>query len=337
MIMKSSVLFLSMMLFTVMLVACEKATFGYDKPPVTPEKPDTVKPAATVETCEKCLVVSEQYKDRVAILDVNSGKFIWEWTPQISNVAPEHYAWFRLIDEAKPVYNRKYILLTATSGAIAIVRISDKKTVWYAYTDGKPHSAELLPDGNVVSANATAGTLTFFAVDTLVRGANVKKRIYELGEGHNVVWDNRRNVLWMATKDRLKSFAYNNNCQDPYLGAEMSSAPLPGSLPHDLFPVYGKDALWLSVSHNIYQFDIATSKFTLQTSPLQNKVKSLSSGPDGFPIVVIQGKADYWTDEIKDINGARIYQEDNLKIYKSRWFLENTFSYTAGANIRQCR
>ena len=335
--MKISIVLLHLMLCTVTLSACEKATFGYETSIDDPGIDEPVKPPATVNNCEKCLVVREQYKDRVAILDVNSGSFIWEWTPQNSNVAPEHYAWFRLFDEAKPVYNRKYILLTATSGAIALVRISDKKTVWYAFADGKPHSAELLPDGNVVSSSPTPGILTFFKVDTLVSGTGVQKRVYTLGDGHNVVWDKKRNVLWAASADRLKSFRYNNNCQDPYLGEEVSSTPLPGNLPHDLAPVYGKEALWLSTSHNIYQFDIATSKFILQTSPLQNKVKSLSSGPDGFPVVVVQGKADYWTDEIKDISGARLYQEDNLKIYKARWFLENIFSYVPGADLKQCQ
>ena len=314
------------------MVACKKVIPRNNLESNTDKNTDTI----AVEECKKCLVVSEQLKDRVAILDVNSGNLIWEWTPQKSNVPYEHWSWFRLIDEAKPVYNGKYLLITATNGGIAMVRVKDKRTVWYAHSDGKPHSAELLPDGNVVSANATGLTLTFFSVDSLKKGTQAKKNTYYLGEGHNVVWDKKRNVLWTTSHDKLKSFTYNNNCEDPNILAEVDNFNLPSSLPHDLFPVYGEDAFWLSTSNFPYRFDFSTKTFTRLTTPLQNKVKSISSGPADFPVVIIQGKEDYWTDEIKDFNGASVYQESNLKIYKARWLLPNEFSYTAAEAFKQC-
>lgn len=329
--MKSFVLTRCLLSLLVVFAACQKINTTWADSPSTNNRGKTI----SVDECEKCLVVSEQYKDRVAVLDVNSQKFIWEWTPQTSNIPSSHWSWFRLIDEAKPIYNNKYILLTATSGGVALVRIADKKTVWYSYSDGKPHSAEILPDGNVVVANATGLTLTFFAVDTLVSGTTAKKKYFYLGEGHNAVWDKNRNVLWTTSHDALKAFRYNNNCGDPYLvEQEVERINLPGSLPHDLFPVHGEDALWLSTTDKVHKFDMATKRFTTVLS--QNKVKSISSGPVGFPTVIIHGKEDYWTDEIKDVNGVRIYQENKLKIYKARWLLNNEFSYLANDKIKQC-
>jgi hypothetical protein len=302
------------------------------KEPVKPEVPTEV---IKVEDCEKCIVLAEQLKDRVAIVDQKSGKIIWEWKPAESNVAAAHLAWFGLIDEVKPVYNSKYILMTATRGAIALIRIKDKKTVWYANAAGQPHSAELLPDGNIISASSTGNLLTLFHVDTLVAANQGYRKTIVIQDGHNVVWDKQRQRLWATSNSSLKAFSYNNNCTQPDL-TEIESISTPGVGSHDLFPVYGEDALWLSNSTNVYKFNINTKAFTLLSTSLQSNIKSVSSGPQGFPVLLLKPKVEYWSDEVKDADGNRIFQENDLKIYKARWFVNNAFSYPENHSIKQC-
>jgi hypothetical protein len=168
-------------------------------------------------SAQKSILLTEQAQNRLLIVDQESKQIIWEWLPQQSNVAPEHFSWFKAISEAKPVFKRKYVLLTASGGAVALVRIANKKTLFYANAGNNPHSAELLPDGNIVSAASTGNVMTLFKVDTAHALHSGYKKTYYLKEGHNVVWDKKRQLLWATSGDTLTVFSYNRNCLKPEL------------------------------------------------------------------------------------------------------------------------
>src|SRR5690606_23082166 len=143
----------------------------------------------------------------------------------------------------------------------------------YAYAGKNPHSAEILPDGNLVAASSTDDRLTLFHVDsTLKPGEGYEKTLF-IEDGHNVVWDRKRGLLWATSNDELKAFSYNGNCAEPDL-KQARSIPLPGTGSHDLFPVYGEDALWLSQSRNVYKFDIQSTEFIPVDTRYQAHIKS---------------------------------------------------------------
>ncbi|TZF85624.1 hypothetical protein FW774_00670 (plasmid) [Pedobacter sp. BS3] len=289
------------------------------------------------KNCKKCIVLSEQSVDRAAILDLTQKKIVWEWRAKLSGIKPEHFTWFKHISDAKAVYNGEYILTTASGGGVALVRISDKKLMFYAYAGGNTHSAELLPDGNIVTASSNGNYITVFRTDTLNFPDHVYHKNIPVAFAHNVVWDKKNKVLWTASNNKLKIYTYNFNCEMPDL-LLTDSIGLPGAQAHDLFPVYGKNALWISNTTSVFKYHINTKKLEKISVPYKD-VKSISSGPGGYPTLLIAPENTYkawWTDDIHSLNEPVIFKQEGLKMYKARWFIENSFSYQPGSTIRVC-
>ncbi|MBC9929727.1 DUF6528 family protein [Chitinophaga qingshengii] len=281
-------------------------------------------PDTAVNNCQRCIVLAEQAEHRVVIADVSSGKIIWEWKPALCGVQPEHVKWFNNPSEVKAVNNGKYILTTASGGGVALIRIADKKTVFYGYAGGNTHSAAILPDGNIVSASSTGNYLMVFKTDTTGYNANGYTKKIQVAFGHNVVWDAARQRLWTAAMDSMIAYRYNNDRQAPDLLRDTSML-LPGTEAHDLYPVYGENSLWLTNTTHVYRFDVNTRK--LSPAPtIQANIKSVSSGPAGFPVIVCKPKVSWWTDEVLDAQGKRVFMQAGLKIYKARWVLPDLFS-----------
>ena len=288
-----------------------------------------------VEDCEKCIILSEQSEPQVAIADVAGQNIIWSWEPGNSNVKNEHLDWFNNISDAKLVYDGKYIITCASGGGVALIRIEDKKTLFYAFAGGNTHSIEILPDGNLVSASSTGDHLTVFKVDTLQFPENVYSKKIPIEFGHNVVWDRVNQLLWSAAGNDLISFEYNFNCEAPdlILSERWSFS---GNDAHDLFPVFEENALWLTNTTHIFKFDVVSRVFTLAEASIHEHIKSVSSGPNGFPTIIIKPKESWWTDEVLDFDGKSVFYENGLKIYKARWLVKNNFSYPENDRIKFC-
>jgi len=149
----------------------------------------------------KKVIITDQALNRIIIADIDTKEMVWEWKPIACGVRSKEEAWFGAPSEVKAVLGGKYILMTASKGGIALIRISDKKTVFYAYAGGNTHSAALLPDGNIVSASSTDNYLMVFRTDTLHFPDAVYSKKIMLPFAHNVVWDKKRAVLWSAGKN----------------------------------------------------------------------------------------------------------------------------------------
>jgi hypothetical protein len=285
------------------------------------------------------IVFADQSVNRVVIADVDTKKVVWEWNPAASNVGASDVKWFVNMSDAKPVYNNKYILANASTGGVALVRIADKKTVFYAYAgNGNVHSAEVLPDGNLVIAASTGNYLMLMRTDTTTFPYSGYTKKITVADAHNVVWDKKRQELWTASVNKLYGFTYNFNCAAPDLTLK-DSITLPASGCHDLFSVYGKDSLWLSTSSKIWAVNLQTKAVTQQSTLA--RVKSVSSGPnENYPTILMQSidtDQQWYNDKVIDFKGNTVLQLTGLKAYKGRWMLVNSFSYDGGSEVKVCK
>jgi hypothetical protein len=285
------------------------------------------------------IVLADQSVNRVAIADIDSKQVVWEWQPALSNVGANDVKWFTNMSDAKPVYNNRYILANASAGGVALVRIADKKTVFYAYGgNGNVHSAEVLPDGNIVIAASTGNYLMLFKTDTSAYPYSGYTKKITVTDAHNVVWDKKRQILWTASKNKLYAFTYNFNCTAPDLTLK-DSTTLPASGSHDLFPLYGKDSLWLSTSSKVWAINLGNKAVTEQSA--LPRVKSVSSGPgEKYPAILLQSidtDKQWYNDKVIDMKGNTIYQLSGLKAYKARWMLHCSFSYDVDSVVRICK
>lgn len=162
--------------------------------------------------------------------------------------------------------------------------------IWYAASGGGfPHSAEVLPDGNVAVACSTSNTpagdkLKIYRVDYDRFPATEAVAVYPLKSGHNVVWDRKNKVLWATAYTTLNAYAYGLKEGVPALTLR-ESLPLPdgGADPHDLFPAYGERKLWLTTSERLYKFDPKRKRFDEVTVADELRhLKSASSGPSAI-------------------------------------------------------
>jgi hypothetical protein len=275
----------------------------------------------------KRLLLAEQSQHRVVIVNVESGDIEWEWRADTPSIRPEHFKWFTNPSDAKIVDHNRCVLTCASGGGIALIRRADKKVLFYAYAGGNTHSIELLPDGNIVSASSHGNKLTVFRVDTLHFPKVNWTQVY-VPFGHNVVWDKKRMVFWSAGLNTMRRYAYNFKKDGPGLALLDTFLYKPShDQAHDLFPVWNKDALYLTDTKNVYIFDIEKNTVKpLRDTAIKN-VKAISSGPGDYPTIITVPKESWWTDEIKTLDGETVFRHPGWKIYKARWVLPNPFSY----------
>ena len=84
------------------------------------------------------------------------------------------------------------MLVTASGGGVALIRIADKKAMFYAKPGGNPHSAEVLPDGNVVVASSTGNLLSVYVYNGADSYVSRPAFTMPVHSAHNVVWDRKR-------------------------------------------------------------------------------------------------------------------------------------------------
>lgn len=258
---------------------------------------------------------------------------VWEWVP--SDALPADQAkWFGAPSECKPALGGKAILAAASGGGVALVRISDKKILFYGLAGGNTHSIAMFPDGNFVSASSTGKYLALFAtkgnpaVDESaepVEPTPVASKI-EFPDAHGVVWDAKRQILWAHGGRFIVGYEYAGSKEAPEL-KEIFRLDVAGTTAtdgHDLIPAPGYDAL-MTTGRGINVFDPETR--TVVSVSKVSSIKSISLSGNGATLVQ-RAEEEWWSDKIyfEDAKDTQVGQYNGARFYKARWFLPNTFS-----------
>jgi len=211
-------------------------------------------------------------------------------------------------------------ILAAYHGRVKLIRFEDGKLIKDFSSYSSCHSAELLPDETIVTANSNHGKLRHHQ--------NAEKFTdIDLPYAHGVTWDKARKCLWA-----LGDFLYRIDYKDRTLKiAEKFELPI-SPTGHDVFPLRKEAKLLVSNNEALFLFDIETSKF--ETISELHSIKSASQHSDGT----------IWVSDPKELKGAASWQSDSVlrvrpsepkmgyhnegsRFYKARWWQKVGFSY----------
>lgn len=265
----------------------------------------------------------------------DASSVVWSWKASDSpEIKKEHRHWFNHPDECKPVLNATHLLLTASGGGVALVRKEDKKTLFYTRVEGNPHSAALLPDGNIASVSSS-GFIRLYTVPEQFTGPNVPFIDYPLYGGHGLVWDAQAKRLWGLGYTELAVYEYNFDKANPKLTKvdSISVKGTPAAGGHDLYPIPGTRAFLLT-GVGVAVFDIETKKFTTIWNNMRNKSVTMSQPPKSLSLtesgafIILTPSNEWYTSTIRYFNKqlTPVGTKDGARFYKARWWTPNEFS-----------
>lgn len=222
---------------------------------------------------------------------------LWRWKPTVSNgFKGLTYGW-GLPNEVRlrhhKVQDRQVMVVTDSKGLAAVVPYPEgEEKVWARVVGGDPHSAELLPNGNVAVAASQGGWVRVYTASQDASSSNYTE--FKLAGAHGVLWDPEKELLWALGDYLLVSLKVTGTDDAPLL-EQIAGYPLPTPFGHDLQPVYGNaNRLWVSTGQRVYQFvkseqkwDTTYPEYLTVSRP---KVKSVGN-VEGGPILVTSPKA----------------------------------------------
>jgi hypothetical protein len=267
----------------------------------------------------------------------DSAALKWSWAPTAKNGFPQPVPEWRLVDEAKLRYSTKddthYALTTASYGFVGLIHYPSGKRKWSVNADDgvapldNPHSAELLPDGNVAAAASSGGWVRIYTASQGPDATHFAE--YDLPGAHGVLWDPEGEVLWALGDHDLVALAVGGTPAEPTV-TEVRREPLPTTYGHDLQPVYGDtDRLWVSTNTRVYQFVKSTGVFAtgypLAAKVDRASVKAVSNHPVTGQVVQTRPKAGcattWCTDTVEFFGPDTARTRPDAQFYKARWFV----------------
>ncbi len=295
------------------------------------------------------IVVAEQAEPAYVILSLkqswdNPEARVWSWNPvedkqlflPCSN-DPEKRPCnelFRDPSEVKPVLDGTHLLVTASYGGAALIRIADKRVIWHVYPHNNPHSAALLPDGNVVTASSNGSYLRLFnlAKYNPADPGSTPMEQYFADDAHGVVWDAKRERLWSSGRWGICEWQYHADSEHPAL-KQVGFYPMIDPEPrgrgtylrlngHDLVLAPDGDQLFMTAGKAIYCFDLRSRSYSISHTLANIKSISIFSGRE----LMLEPTESWWSPAVFFPDDKELSSSCHLpgaKIYKARWILRS--------------
>lgn len=226
---------------------------------------------------------------------------------------------FKTTDDCKPIDNGARILITSSSGGLAIVERKSGDTLFHA-TVPNAHSAEVLPRNRVVAAasvNANGNRLMLFDRDK----SGVELFSTPLHSAHGVHWVEAEKTLWALGHDDLQAYDLVDwDSAKPSLKLRRSW-PLPSASGHDLSPIPNSSSFIVTTNTEVHVFDRKTGTFT--PHPALGKlpvIKSVSIHPTTGRLIYTQAdRPEWWTRTLRFLDPSATLAFPDDRLYKVRW------------------
>ncbi len=152
-----------------------------------------------------------------------------------------------------------------------IISYPEGKVLFRASNPGaNAHSVEILPNGNLITANSTGGdTLRLYYTSHLLNDDLTRANRYTevpLTGAHGALWDPGYEVLWALGDNELKAYDVIGDADNqtlveiPDMGVIFDGSVAGG---HDLAPDYSsKQHLYLTTNTNVFRFDKETNELS---------------------------------------------------------------------------
>lgn len=274
------------------------------------------------------ILCTEQASTRILRLNSNSdwrdaSSIVWSWCPASDPAIPkEHLVWFECLSECKLVNGGKSVLVTASGGAVTMVDVATRSAVFNGYAGGNTHSAELLPDGNLVSVSSSGNFIALFPNLGKPHAENIPIR-YPHEDAHGILWDPEEQLLWVLGRSELAAYQYNFDRMRPALHKVESIALPPFALNgHDMARVLPDSRFLFLTGVSLSLLDLNSRSISLLAPIPHLKSISLSGYEPSAKLVAQVPTESWWSDSLRCLDAERslIGTLPHARFYKARWW-----------------
>lgn len=232
---------------------------------------------------------------------------IWEWST--SDLTEGKMKGVSVIMDStrlrySPYYESDVIVFSGSGGWVGIVDYATKELLFEDNPGLGPHSAELLPNGDLVLAcsgnsDSEKGCILYYPLSS---GATKYSSSFPLISAHGVCYDPEQDVIWALGGYEIVALSVSGKGTDNAKISEINGmgVELPTSGGHEMSPAYGHPGkYWVSGTKDVWIFDSVEG--TLSATDLQAKkysqgnVKGMAYFADGTMVQTSHNQGDTGT------------------------------------------
>lgn len=245
-------------------------------------------------------------------------EIVWSWDAHLAEDLPEEFRnkKFNSIDDCKSINDGQQIMVSSSSGAVALLKRKGSKVLFYANVPNA-HSVEILPNNLLVAAASTSddgNRIMLFDMD------HPDQVVYSdsLYSAHGLVWDSGRKSLYALGYDVLREYKLASR-DSLYL---LNEWKIPGEGGHDLYPSPDGNRLFMTEHTGTWIFDLEHHRFNkIEEFPDAGNIKSIGQNKSGQYIFTVPEES-WWTHHVSFSQPLRKLAFPGMRVYKARWFDE---------------
>lgn len=250
-----------------------------------------------------------------------SPRKVWSWrAAECSDIPESLKRAFQSTDDCKPVDGGRRILISSSSGAVALVERETRRAPFCAAVTNA-HTIEMLPGGRIAAAASVADSaggnrIVVFDIATMRELTSDP-----LVSAHGLVWDDERAFLWALGYDELRAYRLTDGRNGKHSLTVEFQIKLPDTDGHELSPVPATPRLFVSTARRCWYFDRDTRRI-LPHDLLADaaNVKSCTVHPGTGRIVYMQAEGkNWWAEHVHFLKPQGTLHLPGQRLYKARW------------------